>query len=163
AAAARWGGTVTPTLLAHVVPKAEARNRAAFVTMFCEKLLPAAAQRGLAKFVDVFIERGAFDADEAEQIFGAARAAALGTRAHVCQLGPSVCTALAEMAQRHGMASLDHMDFVLAQEVEDLAKLGTVATLLPAANYFLGLGKYAAARHLIDSGVAVALATDFNP
>ncbi len=163
AAAERWGGTVTPTLLAHIVPREYARDRSVFVEMFCARLVPAAAKRKLAEFVDVFIERGAFDASEAEQIFAAARRAGLGLRAHVCQLGQTLCPAIAEMARRFGMASLDHMDYVLAHEVEGLAPLATVATLLPAANHFLGLNRYPPARHLIGTGVPVALATDFNP
>ena len=80
-------------------------------------------------------------------------------RAHVCQLTPAQ---LAPLIEFHP-ASLDHMDFVSDEDIAVLAKLDTVATLLPAANYFLGLEAFPPARKLIDSGVPVALATDYNP
>jgi imidazolonepropionase len=83
----------------------------------------------------------------------------LGVRAHVCQL---TTAQLAPLMEFHP-ASLDHMDFVSDEDVAVLSKLDTVATLLPAANYFLGLESFPPARRLLDSGVAVALATDYNP
>ncbi len=83
----------------------------------------------------------------------------LGVRAHVCQLTPEN---LAPLMEFHP-TSLDHMDFVSDDDISALAKLDIVATLLPAANYFLGLEAFPPARKLIDVGVPVALATDYNP
>jgi imidazolonepropionase len=113
----------------------------------------------LADFVDVFCERGAFTMEQSQRILRAAVEHGLGVRAHICQLTPAQ---LAPLLEFHP-ASLDHLDFVSNQDIAALAKLDTVATLLPAANYFLGLDKFPSARKLIDSGVAVALATDYNP
>jgi imidazolonepropionase len=113
----------------------------------------------LAEFVDVFCERGAFTMQQSQRILRTAIEHNLGVRAHVCQLTPE---ALAPLLEFHP-ASLDHMDFVSDEDIAMLAKLDTVATLLPAANYFLGLADFPPARKLIDSGVPVALATDYNP
>jgi imidazolonepropionase len=113
----------------------------------------------LADFVDVFWERGAFTEDEASQIFEAARQYGLGLRAHVCQLSPA---SLKNLCQ-YNPASLDHMDHVLDEELAYLAERNVIATLLPGANYFLGLEHFPPARKLIDAGVPVALATDYNP
>jgi imidazolonepropionase len=122
-------------------------------------MIPLAAKRKLAQFVDVFCDRGAFSMHQSERIFAAAVAHKLGVRAHVCQLTPSNLLPLA----KYQPASFDHMDCFLDQDVPQLAKSGTVATLLPGANYFLGLREYPKARKLIEAGVPVALATDYNP
>jgi len=159
-AAARWPGTVVPTLLgAHVVPP-EFRGRSRdYVAAVCNEMIPSVARKKLASFVDVFTERGAFSLDETKLIFQAARQNKLGVRAHVCQL--SQCELASLLDDRP--ASLDHVDHISNHDVARLATTDTIATLVPGANYFLGLEKYPPARKLIDSGVAVALATDYNP
>ncbi|HTK95084.1 MAG TPA: imidazolonepropionase [Terriglobales bacterium] len=159
-AAARWPGTVVATLLgAHVCPREHAAKPDKYVEEVIKKMLPAAAKRNLAQFVDVFIERGAFSLAQGERIFEAAQKAGLGVRAHVCQLSPSELWPLL----RFQPASFDHMDQVTDEDIPQLARRDTVATLLPGANYFLGLKEYPPARKLVDAGVAVALATDYNP
>jgi len=159
-AAETWPGTVVPTLLgAHVVPRESKKNPQNYVREVSRKMIPQVARRKLASFVDVFCERGAFSVEDAEAIFEAAVKHGLGVRAHVCQLSASNLWPLL----RFNPASLDHMDCVLDEEIPQLAKRNVVATLLPGANYFLGLGQFPPARRLIDSGVAVALATDYNP
>ncbi len=160
AAAAQWPGTVVATLLgAHAVPEEfEGRSRD-YVEMVCREMIPRAAKGKLAQFVDVFTERGAFTLEDTETVFAAARQQGLGVRAHVCQLS---ATALRPLLQ-FNPASLDHMDHVGAQDIAEMAKRETVATLVPGANYFLGLDRFPPARQLIDGGVAVALATDYNP
>ena len=156
----RWPGTVVSTLLgAHVVPREFLDRRAEYVREICERMIPEAKRRRLANFVDVFIEGGAFTSLEARTIFSAARKHGLDTRAHVCQLSPEKVQPLLEFEP----ASLDHMDHVDQSELKALAGSNTVATLVPGANYFLGLDRYPPARTLIDAGVAVALATDYNP
>ena len=158
--AARWPGTVVPTLLgAHVVPPEFKADPKSYVSEVVNKMIPQAAERGLAQFVDIFCERGAFTSEDAEQIFEAASRHGLGTRAHVCQLTAAALKPLL----RFDPASLDHMDHVQEADIPILAKTNTVATLLPGANFFLGLMQYPEARKLIDNGVAVALATDYNP
>jgi imidazolonepropionase len=159
-AAARWPGTVVATLLgAHVVPKEFHGRAQEYVEVVCNQMIPLAAGRKLAQFVDVFTDRGAFTADDTEKIFDAAKKHGLGVRAHVCQLSE---TALRPLL-RFRVASLDHLDHVSDGDITQLAKTDTVATLVPGANYFLGLERFPPARKLIDGGVAVALATDYNP
>src|SRR5580704_12043386 len=159
-AAVCWPGTVVSTLLgAHVVPREFQGRTAEYVAEVCDKMIPAAAKRKLAQFVDVFADRGAFSSADAERIFAAATRHGLGVRAHVCQLTE---TPLARLLP-FDPASLDHMDHINDRDMSSLAQSETIATLVPGANYFLGLGNFPPARKLIGAGVAVALATDYNP
>ena len=159
-AASRWPGTVVATLLgAHVVPKEFQGRSQNYVETVCKEMIPPVAKRKLAQFVDVFCDKGAFTAKETEQIFEAAGQHGLDARAHVGQLSE---TALSPFL-RFNPASFDHMDHVNDDDIPRLAKADTVATLVPGANYFLGLKEYPPARKLIDAGVPVALATDYNP
>ena len=159
-AAARWPGTVISTLLgAHVVPREFQGRRDKYVEAVCKQMIPQAAKRKLAQFVDVFCDRGAFTAEETKQIFEAAEQHGLSVRAHMCQLTE---TALQPFLL-FNPASFDHMDHVNEEDIAQLAKRDTVATLVPGVNYFLGLKEYPRARKLVDAGVPVALATDYNP
>ncbi len=159
-AARHWPGTVVATLLgAHVVPPEFRDQRQEYVRLVAQEMIPKAAQRKLAQFADVFVEDGAFTAAEAEQIFRSACKHRLDMRAHVCQLSGSSLAYLWQFAP----ASLDHMDCVSGDDISALAQNETVATMLPAANYFLGLKEFPPARRLIEAGAAVALATDYNP
>jgi len=159
-AAKQWPGTVVPTFLgAHAVPP-ELRGRSQeYVDIVCQQMMPAVAKRKLARFADVFCDRGAFSADEAEQIFHAADQHGLSLRAHMGQLGETRL----EPFLRYNPASLDHMDYVNDADLPTLAMSDTIATFVPGANYFLGLTRYPRARQFIEAGVAVALATDYNP
>jgi imidazolonepropionase len=159
-AANQWPGTVVATLLgAHVVPKEFRDHPGKYVDVVSKEMIPRVSRRKLAQFVDVFTERGAFSSEDTEKIFAAARAHGLGVRAHVCQLSQTSLQALL----RFDPVSFDHLDHVSDDDVLQLAKHDTIATLVPGANYFLGLEEYPPARKLIDAGVAVALATDYNP
>jgi imidazolonepropionase len=159
-AAKKFPGTVVPTLLgAHVVPKEFERSRKKYVDEVCQKMIPMATQQKLAKYVDVFVEKSAFTLEEAVRIFEAATTHGLKVRAHACQLTPGKIKPLL----RFEPASLDHMDYCSDAELKPLAKTDTIATLVPGANYFLGLKRYPDARKLISSKVAVGIATDFNP
>jgi imidazolonepropionase len=159
-AASAWPGTVVATLLgAHVVPKEFWGCSQKYVEIVCKEMIPRAAKRKLAQFVDVFCDKGAFTSNEAEQIFEAAVKHGLGVRAHMGQLSE---TALSPFLRFHP-ASFDHMDHVNEDDISHLARRDTVATLVPGANYFLGLKEYPNARRLIDGGAPVALATDYNP
>ena len=97
--------------------------------------------------------------EQTERILRCASQHGFGLRAHVCQLSSAPLKPLLQFRP----SSLDHMDHVGGADIVALAQSDTLATLLPAANYFLGLQDYHPARKLIDSGVAVALATDYNP
>ena len=159
-AASRWPGTVVATLLgAHVVPKEFQGRSQKYIEIVCKDMIPRAARRKLAQFVDVFCDKGAFTSNEAEQVFEAAKEYGLSVRAHMGQLSE---TALSPFL-RFNPASFDHMDHVDDDDIPQLAKSDTLATLVPGANYFLGLKEYPNARRLIDGGVPVALATDYNP
>ncbi len=159
-AARSWPGTVVATLLgAHVVPH-EFRGRSPkYVELVCTEMIPQVAKRKLAQFVDVFTDRGAFSLEDTEKIFVAAEKHGLALRAHVCQLSE---TALQPLLRFHP-ASFDHVDHVCDADVRALAQHNTVATFVPGANYFLNTEKFPPARTLIDAGVPVALATDYNP
>jgi len=158
--AERWPGNVVSTLLgAHVVPEEFEGRSQKYVEAVCKEMIPRAARRKLARFVDVFCDKGAFTAAETEQIFAAALEHGLSARAHMGQLSETRLTPFLHFDP----ASFDHMDHVSDDDILQLAKGNTVATLVPGANYFLGMKDYPNARRLIDAGVPVALATDYNP
>jgi imidazolonepropionase len=159
-AAKQWPGTVVSTLLgAHVIPKEFQQNPQGYVELVCNEMIPQAAKHKLAQFVDVFTDEGAFNIEQTAKIFHAAQAHGFGVRAHVCQLSETRLQALL----RFHPASFDHMDYVNDGDISALVQHQTVATLVPGANYFLGLNRFPPARKMIDAGVPVALATDFNP
>jgi imidazolonepropionase len=159
-AASKWPGTLIPTLLgAHVVPQEFQNQPQEYLALVCTQMIPRAAKRKLAQFVDVFCDTGAFGEEDSVKIFKAARESGLQVRAHVSQLRR---TPLQRMLA-FDPASLDHLDHLDDGDISLLAGSNTVATLVPGANSFLGLGRYPPARRLIDAGAAVALATDYNP
>jgi imidazolonepropionase len=140
-----------------VVPKEYEGRSQEYVEIVCKEMIPQVAKRKLARFVDVFTEKGAFNLHYSEKIFESAKRHGLGLRAHVCQLSETPLRSLLNF----NATSLDHLDHVA--DVSLLAKHDTVATLVPAANYFLATETFPPARKLIDFGVAVSLATDYNP
>jgi imidazolonepropionase len=159
-AAHRWPGTVVSTLLgAHVIPRGFEDRRQEYVDIVCSQMIPRVAKQRLAQFVDVFCDKGAFTPGETEKIFSSARKHGLELRAHIGQLSQ---TSLAPFLRLEPL-SFDHMDHVSDEDVSKLAQHDTIATLVPGANYFLGLKSYPNARRFIDAGVPVALATDYNP
>ena len=159
-AAKQWQGTVVATFLgAHVPPPEHKGDPDRYVEEIIESMIPEIARRRLAKYVDVFCEHGAFTPEQTERILEAAVASGFEVRVHVCQLSNS---SLQPML-RFRPVSFDHMDFVSDEDVVELAKHETIAAFVPGANYFLATKAYPPARKLIDSGVPVALATDYNP
>jgi imidazolonepropionase len=152
---------VIPTFLgAHAVPEEFRDNRREYVRRVVEEMIPRVAQDGLAQFCDVFCDHGYFSVPEARTILQAARRAGLELRIHADELGHSGGARLAaELRTR----SADHLEWIDDRDIDALAKAGTVATLLPGTVVNLGLQRYPPARKLIDAGVPVALATDFNP
>ncbi|WP_243715602.1 imidazolonepropionase [Micromonospora sp. KC207] len=147
----------TTFLGAHVVPAEYAGRSDDYVGLVCGPMLAAAAP--YARWVDVFCERGAFDADHARAILTVGQAAGLGVRLHANQLGPGPGVRL---GVELGAASVDHCTHLSDADVEALAGSQTVATLLPGAE-FSTRSPYPDARRLLDAGVTVALATDCNP
>ena len=147
----------TTFLGAHVVPAEYAEDPAGYVSLVTGPMLEQSARH--AKWVDVFVERGAFDADQARAILRAGQAKGLQARVHANQLGegPGV-----QVACEVGAAAADHCTFVSDADVDALASAGVVAGLLPAVE-FSTRSPYPDARRLLDAGVTVALATDCNP
>ncbi len=157
----------TTFLGAHVVPAEYAGRPDDYVGLVCGPMLAAAAP--YARWVDVFCERGAFDADHARAILTVGQAAGLGVRLHANQLGPGPGV---QLGVELGAASVDHCTHLSDADVDALASTTTdrvsgpatttVATLLPGAE-FSTRSPYPDARRLLDAGVTVALATDCNP
>ncbi|MDG4802589.1 imidazolonepropionase [Micromonospora sp. WMMD980] len=147
----------TTFLGAHVVPAEYAGRPDDYVGLVCGPMLAAAAP--YARWIDVFCERGAFDADHARAILACGQAAGLGVRLHANQLGPGPGVRL---GVELGAASVDHCTHLTDADVDALAGSETVATLLPGAE-FSTRSPYPDARRLLDAGVTVALATDCNP
>jgi imidazolonepropionase len=142
---------------AHVVPREFADNPDAYVDLVCGKMLQGAVPH--AKWIDVFCDRGAFDADQARQILSAGVAAGLKPRIHANQLQPGQGI---KVAVELDCASADHCTHLSHEDIELLAGSNTVATLLPGAE-FSTRANYPNARRLIDAGAKVAIATDCNP
>jgi imidazolonepropionase len=153
--------TLVATFLgAHEVPPEHRDRRERYVEMLVSEMIPEVARRSLATFADVFCEEGVFTVAESRRILEAARAAGLLLRIHADELAG---TGGAELAGALGARSADHLLFVSEAGMSALARAGCAATLLPAAAFYLRLGRYAPARALVQAGVPVALATDGNP
>lgn len=152
--------TVVPTFLgAHAVPPEYKNDSDGYVRLVCEKMIPYVGKRHLAKFCDVFCEGGYFNLHESEQVLNEAKKFGMLPKVHADELTPS---GGAELAARVGAISADHLEHVSEKGINALKEANVVATLLPGVSFFLDHG-YAPARKLIDAGVPVAIATDFNP
>ena len=153
-----------PTWLgAHEIPvefRATPAAREAYIAMLIDDMLPIIARDGLARFADVFCEPGVFTLDETRRILMAARAAGLALKLHADELESS---GAAQLAAELGATSADHLAAISEPGIRALALSDTVATLLPGTMLFLGKGRQAPARALLDAGAAIALASDFNP
>jgi imidazolonepropionase len=152
--------TLVATLLgAHIVPPEFASNRTAYLDLLCEELLPQVAQRGLAEFCDAFVEAGAFTVEEARRVLQRAADLGLRLKVHADQLSDG---GGAQLAASLGATSAEHLEYVSAAGMAALSTSGTVAVSLPLASLYLG-EPYLPARNLLEAGVPVAVATDFNP
>jgi imidazolonepropionase len=145
---------------AHEVPPEYRGRRSDYVRKVIDEMLPSIASDGLAEWCDVFCEQGVFPPDESRAILEAGQRQGLKARIHADELALSGGSAVAAEV---GARSADHLIFVDGPHARRLADRGVIATLLPAAAFFLKLGRFAPARLLIEHGVAVALATDLNP
>ena len=143
---------------AHLVPPEFAGDPEGYVALVTGEMLEACAP--LARWIDVFVEDGAFDADAARSILTAGAAHGLGLRVHANQLGPGPGVAL---ACELGAASADHCTHLRDADVAALADSATVATLVPGADFSTRSPAYPDGRRLLDAGATVALATDCNP
>lgn len=150
-----------PTFLgAHAVPDEFRSAPEQYVALVIHKMLPRVAEEQLAENCDIFCERGYFDIAEAEKILKAAQDHGLRLRMHVDQLTNS---GGAFLAARLKAATADHLEQANAAEIDALAEAGVQPVLLPGSVYSLGKTRYPAAREMIEAGLGVVLATDFNP
>jgi imidazolonepropionase len=165
---------IVPTFLgAHAVPRHAAQaippasqeshtrlSASRYVDLVVNEMLPRVAEEGLAEFCDVFCERGYFDIEQSRKILGAAKELGLKLRGHVDQLTNS---GGAQLMAELGATTADHLEQTDAQGIAALKKANVQPVLLPGSVYALGLTGYPRAREMIEAGLAVVLATDFNP
>ena len=151
---------LVPTFLgAHMIPDEYKEQREEYIRLLCDVLIPEISEQELAQFCDVFVEEGAFSIAEARHILTTAKKAGLGLKVHADQLSSG---GGAQLAAELGAVSAEHLEYADQQGIESLALAGTVAVSLPLASLYLR-ERYVAARQMLDSGVKVAVATDFNP
>ncbi|TMI83377.1 MAG: imidazolonepropionase [Bacillati bacterium ANGP1] len=164
-ATARLGAShavgIVPTFLgAHAVPPERKADPDGYVRDVCELMLPAVVREGLAEFCDVFCERGAFSIEQSRRILSAAGRLGLRLKIHADQLSAS---GGARLAAELGALSADHLEHTPSDDLAAMAERGVTAGLLPGATFFLLHQNYADARAMVELGVPIALATDFNP
>jgi imidazolonepropionase len=145
---------------AHEIPEEYRSRREDYIDLLIHKIIPEVRRQDLARFFDVFCEKGVFSVEETERMVQAAKAAGFGIRIHADEFTP---LGGAELAAKTGAASADHLIAITEAGIEALAGSSTVATLLPGVSFFLMLEKKAPARKLVEAGAVIALATDFNP
>lgn len=150
----------TSFLGAHALPPDYAGRQGAYVDLVCEEMLPAIAQSGLADAVDAFCETIAFTPDETGRIFARATELGLKVKLHADQLGDLGGAAL---AARFGALSADHLEYTSSDSVRAMAASGTVAVLLPGANYFLRERQMPPVAAFRAAGVPIAIASNCNP
>ena len=152
---------VVPTFLgAHSLPEAYRNKREAFIELVIEEMIPAVVSEGLAEYNDVFSETGVFTTDEAERILRTGQRAGLKARIHADELND---TGSAELAARIGAVSADHLTRISSGAIALMTEAGTFGVLLPGTSFGLPSLHFAPARQMIEGGMRVAMATDFNP
>jgi imidazolonepropionase len=150
---------VSTYLGAHIVPSEFSKDRNRYISLICDVMIPLVAERNLAEFCDAFVEEGAYAQDEARRIFEVAVTHGLGIKVHADQLSDG---GGAVLAADMNAVSAEHLEYISEDGIRALAASGTVAVSLPIASLYLG-EPYLPARKLIEAGVPVAVATDFNP
>jgi len=152
---------IVPTFLgAHTLPKEFREDRAHYLALLTEEMIPKVAHERLAEFCDVFCEEKAFTVEEAKQILEAGKRYGLKPKIHADQLSSG---GGAELAAEVNAYSADHLEYVSPEGIKKMAEKGVTAVLLPGASFFLSMEKYPPARDMIEQGVVVSLATDLNP
>lgn len=152
---------IIPTFLgAHAIPPEYKNNPDGYVDLICDKMIPAVAEQGIAKYCDVFCEDGYFSVPQSKRIMETAQSLGLIPRLHADEFEDS---GAAELAAELGAVSADHLMAVSDIGIKKLADANVIATLLPGTTYFLGSTNYAPVKKLINAGVKIALATDYNP
>ena len=144
---------------AHAVGRAYRGRQAEYVEHVCNDMIPAVAKEGLANFVDVFCDRGFFTVEETARIIETGERYGLRAKIHANELAVSGGV---EVGVEHRALSVDHLESMGDEQIEALRGSETMPTMLPGCAFFLGIG-YPPARKMIDAGLAVALASDYNP
>lgn len=144
---------------AHAVPGEYMDDKEAYISLIIDAMLPYIAERGLAEYCDVFCETAVFSALEAERILSAAQKLGLGAKIHADEID---AIGGSEVAAELGAVSAEHLIAITENGMDMLAHSGAIAVLLPATSFYLGKG-YAPARRMIEKGIPVAVASDFNP
>jgi len=153
--------SVVPTFLgAHALPEEYKGKRKEYVNLICQKMIPEVARRRLAEFCDVFCEDGYFTPAESRQILETGKKFGLKPKIHADEFASSGGS---EVAAAVKAVSADHLMFATKTNIEKMKRAGVVAVLLPGTSFFVGSKKYAPARLMIEKGLPIALATDFNP
>src|SRR6476646_4916348 len=152
--------TVPTFLGAHAFPPEFRENHGGYISLIIDKMLPAIRQEKLAEYCDIFCERNYFDVNDSRRVLTAAKQHGLKLRMHVDQLTNN---GGAKLAADMGAITADHLEQTAADDISALTKAGVQPVLLPGSVYALGSKKYPDARQMIDAGLAVVLATDFNP
>lgn len=151
---------LAPTLLgAHALPPEYQNDREGYLRLLCEEMIPRAAAEGLARFCDVFCEEGVFTAEESRRILLAGKAHGLLPKLHADEIHP---IGGSQLAGELGAVSAEHLIVCPEEGMDSMARSGVIACLLPCTSLYLG-ASFAPARRLVEKGVAVAIATDFNP
>jgi imidazolonepropionase len=152
--------TIKSTFLgAHAIPADYKENRAGYINLIIEDMIPLVAEEGLAEYVDVFCDRGFFTPNETDQILKAGAKHGLIPKIHANELDYSGGI---QIGVENNALSVDHLEFTGDEEIDILMKSETMPTLMPSTAFFLGL-EYPPARKMIEAGLPVALATDYNP
>lgn len=151
---------LAPTLLgAHALPPEYQADREGYLRLLCEEMIPRAAAEGLARFCDVFCEEGVFTAEESRRILLAGKAHGLLSKLHADEIHP---IGGSQLAGELGAVSAEHLIVCPEEGMDSMARNGVIACLLPCTSLYLG-ASFAPARRLVEKGVAIAIATDFNP
>ena len=146
-------------LAAHAFPREFADDHDGYVSLIVGEMLPEVAKEGLADFVDVFCDEGFFTIQQTERILAAAAKYGMRPKIHANELARSGGI---QLGVKYGALSVDHLEHTGDEEIAALKGSGTVATVLPGAAFFLGM-PYAPARRMVDCGLPVAIASDYNP
>ncbi|MCC6447679.1 MAG: imidazolonepropionase, partial [Chitinophagaceae bacterium] len=146
-------------LAAHAYPLQYRENHEGYIKLIIDEMLPRVAGEGLADYIDVFCEKGFFSVDETDRILSAGAKFGLKPKIHANQLYNSGGV---QVGVKHHAISVDHLETMGVDEIECLKKSNTIPTLLPGAAFFLAM-HYQPARMLLDAGLPVALASDYNP
>jgi imidazolonepropionase len=152
---------IVPTFMgAHAYPHEFSDDHKGYIQLICDEMIPAVSEQGIAQFNDVFCEKDYFSVNESRQVLESGIEHGLKPRMHADEF---VDSGAAELAGEIGVFSADHLMAISEEGILALADNNVIATLLPGTTFFLGKTKYAPARKLIDAGIKIALATDFNP